>query len=150
MSFEEKVTWVSAMVTVLVASAYGRFIAARLGEVAVADIAYQRPILWATGAMIVLTIVGTIAMAIGTAISAEITGEGSARDIDRKDERDVRIHQRGELAGYYTSSALLVGVLVLTMLELPHFWIANALFGAFVVGGLASATVKLIAYRRGF
>lgn len=42
MSFEEKVTWVNAMVTVLVATAYGRFIATRLGEVAVADIAYRR------------------------------------------------------------------------------------------------------------
>lgn len=150
MSFEEKVTWVNALVTILVATAYYRFIAARLGEVPVAEIAYQRPILWATGAMIVLTIVGTIATAIGSAIAAELSEAGSSRDIDRKDERDVRIGQRGDLAGYYASSVVMIGVLALTLLEHRHFWIANALFGAFVVGGLASAAVKLVAYRRGF
>jgi hypothetical protein len=114
------------------------------------EIAYQRPILLAAGAMIVLTIAGSIVMAIGTAIAAEVTGQGSVDDIDRKDERDVRIDQRGDLTGSYVSSALMVGVLALALLEADHFWIANALFGAFLVGGLVSATAKLVAYRRGF
>jgi len=150
MPFEEKVTWVSAVVTVLAASWYAWTVGGRLGQLPVTEIAYQRPLLVAVGAMIVLTIVGTIAMAIGTAIRAEITGEGSVDDIDRKDERDAHIGARGDRVAFYVSSVLMVGVLGMAMLEWPHFWIANGLFVAFVAGGLVSSGVKLAAYRRGF
>ena len=150
MSFEEKVTWVSGVVTVLVVGWYGWVVGGRLGEVPVAEIAYQRPLLFAVGAMIVLTILGTIGMAIGAAIKAEITGEGSVDDIDRKDERDALIDARGDRVAFYVSSALMVGVLAMAMLEVAYFWIANGVFAAFVVGGLVSSGVKLAAYRRGF
>ena len=150
MSFEEKVTWVSAVVTVLAASWYAWTVGGRLGQLPVTEIAYQRPLLVAVGAMIVLTIVGTIAMAIGTAIRAEVTGEGSVDDIDRKDERDAHIGARGDRVAFYVSSVLMVGALAMAMLEWPHFWIANGIFAAFVAGGLVSAAVKLAAYRRGF
>jgi len=150
MSFEEKVTWVSAVVTVLAASWYAWTVGGQLGGVPVAEIAYQRPLLVAVGAMIGLTIAGTIAMAIGTAIRAEVTGEGSVDDIDRKDERDAHIGARGDRVAFYVSSVLMVGALALAMLEWPHFWIANGIFVAFVAGGLVSSGVKLAAYRRGF
>ena len=150
MSFEEKVTWVSALVTIAVAVWYGQAVLPQLGSVPVGDIAYQQPMLLAVGAMIALTIVGAIVTEIWTAIAAKVTGEGAVDDIDRKDERDVRIGPRGALAGFYVSSALMIGVLALTLLEAEHFWIGSALFGAFVVGGLVSTTAKLVAYRRGF
>ena len=150
MSFEEKVTWVNAVVTVLAVSWYAWTVGGRLGQLPVTEIAYQRPLLVAVGAMIVLTIVGAIAMAIGTAIRAEVTGRGSVDDIDRKDERDAHIEARGDRFAFYVSSALMVGVLAMAMLEWPHFWIANGVFAAFVAGGLASTGVKLAAYRRGF
>ena len=150
MSFQEKFTWVHVVVTVLVAGAYYRFLAARLAEAPPSDIGYLWPIVWAMVAMIVLSVVGAVATAVGSAIAVELSGEGSARDIDRKDERDARIGQRGDLAGYHVSAALIVGVFVLTLLEQPYFWIANGLFTAFVIGGLVGAVVKLVAYRRGF
>ena len=150
MSFEEKVTWVSTVFTVIVAAVYAWIVGGQVAEVPVADIEYQMPMIIAVGAMIGLTIVGTIVIAIGTAIGAEITGEGSVDDIDRKDERDVHIGRRGDLFGYYVSSVLVVGVLVLTMLEYPHFWIANALFASLLFGGLVASAVKLFLYRRGF
>ncbi len=154
MSFEEKFTWVSAAVSALVAGVYYSFILGQLGTVPVAEIAYQKSLLIAIGALIILTIVGAILMAIGTAIgaavTAEITGSGSVDDIDLKDERDEHINQRGELIGYYVSSAGALGVLALAMLRYDQFWIANALYLTFVVGALVSAVVKLIAYRRGF
>jgi len=98
----------------------------------------------------VLTIVGTIGMSIATAIGLEISGRGSVKDIDRRDERDASIDARGDRAAFYVSSVLMVGVLALAMLEVAHFWIANGLFAAFVAGGLTSSGVKLAAYRRGF
>jgi len=150
MSFEEKVTWVSAVVTIIVAAAYAWVVGSQIAENSVTDIAYQKPMLIAIGAMIGLTIAGTIAMSIGTAISAQLTGEGSLDDIDRKDERDVHINRRGDLVGYYVSTVFMLGALAITMLEYPHFWIANAMFASFLVAGLTSSAVKIVAYRRGF
>ena len=40
--------------------------------------------------------------------------------------------------------------MALIMLEYEYFWIANALYLSFVVGSFVAATVKLVAYRRGF
>ena len=150
MSFEEKTTWVSLVVTVVVLGVYSSFVLGQLHRVPVLQIAYQWPMIITIGAMIVMTIVGTILMSIGTAISAEIRGKGSVDDIGRTDERDKHINRRSELVGYYVSSAGVLGVLALAMLRYDQFWIANALYLAMMLGGLASAAAKLVAYRRGF
>lgn len=150
MSFEEKITWVNTVTTIIVVTVYAWVVGGRIAGNPVTDIAYQIPMLVALGAIIVLTIAGIIAMAIGTAISAEITGKSSIDDIDRKDERDVQINERGDRVGYYVSSVFMLGALALTMLEYPHFWIANAVFVSFLVASLTSSAVKLLAYRRGF
>jgi hypothetical protein len=162
MSYEEKITWVSGAITVLVVAWYGRFLGGALERLPVEEIAYQRPLLVALGAMIVLSIAGAIAVAIGSsiataigssiagAIGVELGGRGSADAVDRKDERDAVIEARGDRFAYYVVSALMVGALALAMLELPHFWIAHAMFGAFVVSGMVGIVVKLVAYRRGF
>jgi hypothetical protein len=41
------------------------------------------------------------------------------------------------------------GALVLTMAGVAHFWIAQALYLAFVLDALVSSIVKIVAYRRG-
>jgi len=158
MSFEEKFTWVSTVVSTGVAAVYFTFAYGQVGEVPVDQIAYQRPLLMAIGALILLTIVGAIltaiVSAIGAAVTAEITGEGSVEesvaDIGRKDERDDDINRRGELIGYYVSSAGVVGVMALAMLRYDQFWIANALYLSFAVGALVASVAKIVAYRRGF
>jgi hypothetical protein len=150
MPFEEKVTWVNAVVTAIVPIVYFVIVLGQLGQVPASEIAYQRPMLIAVGVSIVATILGAIAMGIGSGIAAEITKPGSAADIGRKDERDATIGRRGELVGYYVASGGAVGVMALTMLAYEHFWIANALYLSFVLAALVSATVKLVAYRRGF
>ena len=150
MSFEEKLTWVNTVTTIIVAAVYAWIIGGQIAAGPVTDIAYQKPMIIALGAIIVLTIAGAIATAIGTAVGAKISGEWAVDDIDRKDERDVHITRRGNLAGYYVTSVFVFGILAMTMLEYPHFWIANAMLIAFVVAGLTSSVVKLVAYRRGF
>lgn len=150
MAFHERFTWVNVVVTLLVATAYYSHIGPQLGQQPVSEIAYVVPIVWATLGMIVLNIVGAIGVAVASAIAVEVTGEGSVDHLDREDERDKSISRRGDLAGYYVTSALMIGVFVLTVLELPHFWIANAIFTAFVIAGLTTAGVKLVTYRRGF
>ena len=150
MPFEEKVTWVSLVVAVVVPVAYFAIMLGRLGDVSAADIAYQKPLLIAIGASVVLTIVGSILAGIGTGISAELRGRSAAGEIDRKDERDKTISRHGDLIGFSVSSAGMVGVLALTMLEYEYFWIASALYLSFVVGTLVGSVVKIVAYRRGF
>lgn len=150
MSFEEKMTWVSAVVTTLVSAAYFAIVLGDLGTVPVSEIPYQPKLLVTVGVTVVMMIVGAIIMAIGTAIAAEVTGEGSVDDINRKDERDSDINRRGELVGYYISSAGVVVVMGLAMLEYDHFWIANALYLSFAIGTVVGSVVKLVAYRRGY
>jgi hypothetical protein len=141
MPFEEKYTWVQLVVMAIVPIAYFAVVLPQLATTPAAEIAYQ-----------VLTIVGTIVMSIGTAVSAEIRAPGSAEnlEIDRKDERDHDIGRRGELAGYYVASAGMVVVLVLTMMQFAYFWIASVLYLSFASAAIVSAAVKLVAYRRGF
>jgi len=150
MVFQERLVWVNLVVTVLVTTWYVRLIAGRLGDVAASDVAYVGPLVGATVAIVVLSVVGAISLAIAAAIAVEVTGEGSTDDLDRKDERDRHIAQRGDVAVAYVSSVVLVMAFVLAVLELPYFWIANAIFAGLVVAGLASSGVKLVAYRRGF
>lgn len=150
MSFEEKLTWVNTITTVIVAAVYAWIVGGQIAAGPVTDIAYQKPMIIALGAIVVLTIAGAIAMAIGTAVGVKISGEGSVDDIDRKDERDVHINRRGDLAGYYVAAVFMFGILAMTMLEYPHFWIANAVFVALLASGLTSSAVKLVAYHRGF
>jgi hypothetical protein len=150
MPFEEKVSWVSGFVAIVVATVYGSVIVPKVGSGPVGAIAYEVPMLIAIGAMIVVTIVGTILMSIGTAVTAEITGNGSVDDIGRTDERDDDINRRGELVGYYVSSVGVLGALALTMLRADYFWIANAILAGFLVSSVVGSAYKILIYRRGF
>ena len=150
MTFQEKTTWAYAAASAAVPTWYFWHVLSLVGHVPVAQIAYVRPMLTAIVVSIVLTIVGTIILAIVTAVGAQITGNGSINEIDRKDERDIHIGRRGELIGYYVASAGMVGVLALTMLRFDYFWIANGLYLSFVIAALVSSAAKLVAYRRGF
>ena len=156
MVFEEKMTWVALVVAAVVPVVYFATVIPQLATTPASEIAYQTPMIIAIGVSIALTIVAAIATAIasaiGTAVSAEIRGDGPVTDIeiDRKDERDVHIGRRGELAGYYVASVGMVIVLVLTMMQFAYFWIANALYLSFIAAAIVTSVVKLVAYRRGF
>ena len=96
MSFEEKLTWVNATTTVIVVLVYAWIVGGQVSSTPVDQIPYQPPMIVAAVAIIVLTIIGAIVTAIGSAVTIEITGEGSVDDIDRSDERDKSISRRGD------------------------------------------------------
>ena len=150
MAWEEKITWLEGAVALGVPAVYFGIMWGRLADTSASAIEYQSTLLWAIGVSIALTVVGAILTGIGSGIAAELREEGSAKDMDRKDERDVTINRKGTVAGHYVSSGLLVGALALAMLEYDHFWIANSIYLAFVVGAFVTAVVKLVSYRRGF
>jgi hypothetical protein len=150
MTFKEKMTWVNGLVTLVVGAVYFGVVGARLDGGPVSNIDYKWWMIGAIGVTIVTTIVGTIVVSIGTALRMEIAGKGSSKDIDREDERDVGIDRRGELVGYYVSSAGVLAALVLAVLREDQFWIANVLYLGLLIGSVVSSAAKIVFYRRGY
>ena len=139
MSSEEKRTWISALVGVVVPVAYLATVLAKVPGADVATIAYVGPMLTSIGIGIGVGMVLTI-----------VAGMLPPADADRTDERDREINRRGEHVGFYAMSIAAIVPLVLTMAKAEHFWIAHALYLAFVLAALVSAVVKIVAYRRGW
>jgi hypothetical protein len=139
MSFEEKNTWVYALVSVAAFAAYLVTILGRAQGIPVSEVPYVGAMLWSIGAAIVASIVGRIVIAVVW-----------PRDADRTDQRDKEIYRFGEYVGQWFVAIGAVAALVLAMVEVDHFWIANELYLAFVLSALLSSAAKLVAYRRGF
>jgi hypothetical protein len=160
MTFEERRTWIEAVVTVVVPGWYFQSVLPRASSTPVADIDYQS-LLGISVVILVATIIGgIIATNIAALVANEVAGaRGDASHLDmpaaqaaldRTDERDAAI---GRLGAQVAGAVLALGVLVplgLAMAEREQFWIANSLYAALVLSSLASAAVKLVAYRRGF
>ncbi|MDK1472058.1 hypothetical protein QNO07_01205 [Streptomyces sp. 549] len=138
MAAEEKRAWIMLAVTV---AAYAAYLAVVLGGAAggpLAEASYAAALLWTIGASVAAAIVLNV-----------VLGVDSPARTERPDERDREIHRFGEYTG---QSMLVVGGiagLVLAMAEVAHFWIANALFLAFVLSAVTGATAKVAAYRQG-
>ena len=139
MSWEEKQNWIYLVVVTIAYLGYLAIIVERARDTPITEISYAWPMLGAMLASIVALIVG----AIGAAIA-------SPRDADKRDERDERIAQRGEVLGIPVLSVGIFGALALTLAEAAHFWIGNAIYLSFVVTALVTTVIKLIHYRRGF
>lgn len=139
MSFDEKNTWVFAVVAVLGAAVYGALLLVRSQGIALTDVAYVTPMLASIGGAIVANIIG----------NAVISFQ-APEDAGKRDQRDREIERFGTLVG---QSFLVIGALaamVLSMLEAKHFWIANVIYLSFVLSALFGSTARLVAYRRGF
>ncbi len=147
MSSEERGQWVYLVVIVVTYAAYLVITLGELGKTAPADIDYVPTMLWSIGIGIALAIVGRIVVEIVGGISAEMAGHAESHEADVRD-RDI-----GRFGEYFAGTLLGVGMVVpfvLTLAEFDYFWIANAMYLAFVLSALVGAAVKLVAYRRGF
>ncbi|NMM16909.1 MAG: hypothetical protein HHJ14_07130 [Cellulomonas sp.] len=139
MTFDEKNTWIYGVVAL---GAYGVYLATvltRAQGTPVVEVAYIGPMLWCIGASVAASILGKVA------VSARWPREANSRD-----DRDREIDRFGEHVG---QSFLVIGLLtalVLAMLEIDHFWIANAAFLAFVLSAALGSAAKITAYRGGF
>jgi len=139
MSFEEKGTWAYAVISAVLAVIYFATILGQLSTTAAADIDYQQSLLAVVAATIALTILGMIGI-----------GILAPADANRSDQRDRDINRLGDYAGGTVLAIAMIVPFGLALAEAQHFWIANAMYLAFVLGGLCSAGVKLVLYRRGF
>ncbi|MGH3879849.1 MAG: hypothetical protein ACRDSK_22715 [Actinophytocola sp.] len=139
MAFEEKRAWIMLVTSVVGYVIYLVIVVGRLGDRPVDDVAYVGALLWTIGGAIVVNIIANIGLGI------------VARDeAGKRDERDREIGRFGEYIG---QSFVVIGglaAMVMAVLELDHFWIANAVYLCFALSSVLGSTAKVFAYRRGF
>ena len=136
--YEEKSAWIMLALAVGTYAGYVAVVWRRARHVALTDVAYVAPMLWAIGISIALSIVAHI-------VVRTFTPKGE----DRKDQRDREIGQFGEYTG---QSMLAIGALAalgLSMAEVGYFWIANVLCLAFFLSAVIGSLAKISAYRVG-
>ena len=139
MSFEEKSTWAVLITFVFVYGWYFIEVYARLATGDVTGIEYK--------SLIGVTVVMLIVISIVTHIAITVMAPDES---DKADERDREINLRGEyLGGFIVSVAALLGI-GLALLELTHFWIANALLLGLVIAEIVTDCTKIFLYRRGY
>ena len=139
MSFEEKRAWIMVVVAVGGYTAYLLVILGRAGDGPVSEVPYAAALLWTMGAGVVASVPLHV-----------LAAATSPEDAGKIDERDRAIGRFGEYAG---SSFTVIGALaamIMAMVEVKHFWIANVVFLGFVLSAIVGSAAKILAYRHGF
>lgn len=138
MPSEEKSAWIMLVVAVAGYATYLVIILGRSPGVPLVDVPYVATMLWTIGGAILASILLQIAVSVV-----------SPKEAGKKDQRDREIYRFGEYVG---QSFLVIGgvaALGLAMAEVPHFWIANAVYLAFVLSAVLGSVAKIVAYRKG-
>lgn len=138
MSYEEKGTWAFLVASIAVYAGYLVTVLSRAAT-PITETPYRVALLWAIAAGVLLTVVVRVAF--------EIVRPS---DSHRGDVRDREIYDRSVLRTWGVLIAAALAALVMALVEVSHFWIANVLYLGFVVQSTAGAVVRLVAYRRGF
>ncbi|WP_457030040.1 hypothetical protein [Kitasatospora sp. P5_F3] len=139
MAVEEKRAWMMLLLTVAAYAAYLAAVLDRPEGLRLTQAPYVSALLWSVGGGIVASIVLHI-----------VVSTFSPKEENVRDQRDREIHRFGEYVGQ--SFVVLGGVagLILAMTGQDRFWIANAIYLAFVLSAVLGATAKIVAYRFGF
>lgn len=138
MSYEEKGVWAYVVAALGSFTVYSVVVLRRSAGGPLADAAYVAPMLWTLAVSLVLSVLVRIVL---EAVRPS--------DSSLADARDKEITRFGDWIGGYVLAIGAAGVLALTLVEADHFWIANALYTAFVLQAVVSSAVKLRAYRVG-
>ena len=136
---EEKRAWIMLVVAVTSYAVYLWWVLERPAGVVLDQAPYASALLWMVGLSIAASVAGHIAVA----------ALASAED-NTKDQRDREIHRFGEYVGQSFVVIGAVAGLLLAMAEAAPFWIANAIYLAFVLSSVLGSTVKIVSYRFGF
>jgi hypothetical protein len=137
-AFEEKQSWALAVIAVAGYAVYLLMVLSGADGRPLAEAPYVSALLWTIG----LGIVAGIVSGIWFGIAARNDGLQS-------DERDREIGRFGDHVG---QSFVVIGgmsAMVLAMLEVAYFWIANVLYLCFVLSAVIGSVAKIAAYRRG-
>jgi len=138
MSALEKRAWIRLGTAIAAYATYLVLILIRDDGVPLAEVPYVAALLWTIGGAIVVSIVLDILVSIL-----------SPRDAGQADQRDREIARFGDTVGQSFVVIGGVAALLMALLELPYFWIANAVYLAFVLSAVLGGIARLVAYRRG-
>ena len=149
MTAEQRSVWVYLTATVVATIAYAALIVPRALDNPIAEVSWVRPMLLTIGATIAVTIVGTIVWSVAAGVRLGLRGRDPEIELE-SDIRDKEINKRGATASSTVVGLGLLGVLILTMAGVDHFWIGQALYATGAAGGLTEAITKIRLYQRGF
>lgn len=140
MTFEEKSTWVGAIVAVGGFVAYLSALLARADGSDISEVPFfDLLLIYGIGIPIVVTIVVVIVI---TAIWH--------RDSQTADQRDKAIDRHGEYVAGILLAVLMIVPFGLAIADVDNFWIANSMYLAFMISAVIGGIVKIVVYRRGF
>ncbi|MFC4944350.1 hypothetical protein [Pseudonocardia sp. GCM10023141] len=137
MSLEQKRAWIALVVAIGGYVAYLVVVLGRAGTAPLAAVAYAGPLVWTVGIAVAVSIIGNIAVAIGS------------RAAGRTDQRDREISRFGGHIGHSFVVLGAVAALLMALVGADHFWIANAVYLAFVLSAVLGSVARLAAYRWG-
>lgn len=137
-SYEEKGAWVYGLVALGAWVTYGLVLLTRADGGPLADVHYVPTLLWTVGIsafapVVVRTLVEVV----------------RPSDTHRADVRDRDIDRRGEYVAGIVLGVGMVGPFALALADADTFWIAHAIWTAFVLAAVVGSVVKVVAYRRG-
>ena len=138
MSALEKRAWIRLGTAIAAYATYLVLILIRDDGMPLAEVPYVTALLWTIGGAIVVSIVLDILVSIL-----------SPRDAGQADQRDREIGRFGDTVGQSFVVIGGVAALLMALLQLPYFWIANAVYLAFVLSAVLGGIARLVAYRRG-
>jgi len=136
---EERNAWVMLVVAPVGYAVYLSWVLREAAGGALEAVEYRPAMLWSIGGAIVAGIV--LGIVFGMFVRPGKT---------LKDQRDRDIYRLGEYTG---QSFVVIGALagmILAMLRVDTFWIANAIYLCFVLSALLGSLAKIGLYRFGF
>ena len=138
MAIEEKRAWIMLVVSVAAYAIYLSTVLSRAGDTPLVDVPYAGALIWTVIGAIVASIVLHIVVAI-------VSGQG----MEKPDARDREIGRFGEAMGQSFVVIGAVSAMLMAMLELPYFWIANVIYLCFLLSSVLGSIARIIAYRSG-
>ena len=141
MAGQERSAWVMVVVAITAYATYLSLILSGQAAIPLAPANYGWQVLSTIGGAIVTAVLAEIGLAIIDSTRGEKAG--------RRDERDRRIEQLGEYTGQAFVGVGALAALVLAILEVDPFWIANAVYLAFVLSAVLGSVTKIALYRGG-
>jgi hypothetical protein len=101
----------------------------------------------ATNALMVVTVGAVTVLAIIAHIIIAVLAPSEADDA--RDERDKLMEMRGDQRGGVVMTIFALGALLIAMLDMPAYLIANTVLAGLVASEIVKGVSKMIGYRRG-
>jgi len=138
MPFEEKSTIATTTAMAIAYGLYFAVVARWAATTPAADIVYQPLMVLTVVALVALLVLGQVVIALSDPAEA-----------GQRDERDRLIGLRGSTLGGYVLAVGVFLALVMAMVRMDQFYIANVLLLWWVLAELTSGIARIVQYRRG-